>query len=78
LRRFGPIGNSAIRFSQAFLPMPRRLGGRNVMKRFRSVLACALCVALTVVSGVGLAACGDMNSGNGASSSSGGSSGGGY
>ncbi len=48
------------------------------MKRVRSVLACAICVALTVVSGAGLAACGDMSSGNGASSSSGGSSGGGY
>lgn len=52
------------------------------MKRFRSVLAVALCLALTAVSGAGLAACGDMNSGSGSSSgasgSSGGSSAGGY
>lgn len=48
------------------------------MKRFRSVLVCALCLVLTAVSGAGLAACSDMNSGSGASGSSGGSSGGGY
>ncbi|WP_322070392.1 hypothetical protein [Paraburkholderia bannensis] len=48
------------------------------MKRFRSVFACALCLALVAVSGAGLAACSDMNSANGASSSSGGSSSGGY
>jgi uncharacterized membrane protein YgcG len=55
------------------------LGREIIMKRVhsvRSVLAVALCLALTVVSGAGLAACSDMNSGSGSSSSASGSSGG--
>ncbi|MFX1672583.1 hypothetical protein PWR63_09930 [Paraburkholderia sp. A2WS-5] len=47
------------------------------MKRFRSVLACLLCLTMAAVSG-SVTACSDMNSGGSSSSSSaGGSSGGG-
>jgi hypothetical protein len=73
-RRIDESGNS---LSQAFVPAGP--GREIIMKRVhsvRSVLAVALCLALTVVSGAGLAACSDMNSGSGSSSSASGSSGG--
>lgn len=64
---------------------PRQIGRASnasspevTMERFRKFLACFVCVVVAGVSGAGLAACGDMNSGGQSSSSGGSASGGGY